>query len=86
MVFKGRNCDVFNIDIYVNGDVAKVTSTDHIGHHISAVKNTNMIQVAEAQFWKSCNLFWLIWGTVIQLSKTICKQYCCSVYGSKLRM
>ncbi len=46
IMFKGRKCDVFNIDIYVNGDVlAKVTSTDHLGHRISSVNNTSMIQL-----------------------------------------
>ncbi len=63
MVCKGRNCDIFNIDIYVNGDVvAKVTSADHLGHHISSVNNTSMIQAAEALFWKSLNLFLATFG------------------------
>ncbi len=58
MVFKGRNCDVFNIDIYVNGYVfTKVTSADHLGHRISSVNITSMIQAAEVQFWESFNLF-----------------------------
>ncbi len=68
MVFKGRNGGVFNIDIYVNGDVvARVTSADHLCHHISWVDNTSTIQAAEAHLWKS--FFWLLLGTVIQLSK-----------------
>ncbi len=70
MVFKGRNCDVFNIDIYyVNCNVvAKVTSADHLGHRISSVNNTSMIQATEAQFWNSFNLFLANLVTVTQLS------------------
>ncbi len=40
---------MFNVDIYVNGDVvAKVTSADHLGHHISPVDNPSMMQATEA--------------------------------------
>ncbi len=49
-LFNGQNCDIFNVDIYVNGVVAGVTPADHFGHCISPVDKTNMIQVAEAQF------------------------------------
>ncbi len=58
MVFKGRNCDVFNTNIYVNDAVvAKVTSADHLGHHTSSGNNTSMIYATEAQFWKIFILF-----------------------------
>ncbi len=86
MVFKGRNCDVFNIDIYVNGDVvAKVTSADHLGHHISSVNNTSMIHAVEAQFWNGFNLLLANFGYRYSAVKNkLFKQYCCSFCGSIL--
>ncbi len=79
MVFEGRNCNVFNIVIYVNGDVvAKVTSADHLYHRISSVNNTSKIQAAEAQFCKGFILtsFWLILGSYLAVKQKLFKQYC----------
>ncbi len=86
IVIKGRNCDVFNIDRYVNGDVvAKVTSADHLGHHISSVNNTSMIQAAEAQFWKSFNLFLANFGHGYSAVKNkLFKQFYYSFYALTL--
>ncbi len=57
MVFKSRNCDIFKVNIYVNLDfVTRVTSTEHLGHLISLVFNTSMIQAADGHFRKGFNL------------------------------
>ncbi len=48
---------IYIFDLGIIDVVAKVTSADHLGHHISSVNNISMIQAAEAQFWKSFNLF-----------------------------
>ncbi len=70
MAFKGRNCDICNVDIYINEDLAaQETFADHFGHRISSVDNAILIQAVEAHFWKCFISFWLILGTVIQLSK-----------------
>ncbi len=40
MLYIGRECAVFNTDIFVNGDkVEQVTSADHLGHKLSTVNN-----------------------------------------------
>ncbi len=38
MLYMGRECAVFNTDIFVNDDkVEQVTSADHLGHKLSIV-------------------------------------------------
>jgi hypothetical protein len=86
MVYKGRECTVYNTDIYVNCDkVECVTSADHLGHRLSTVDKNSMVNTAISHFWRSFNLFMANFGHSYALVKNqLFKQYCCSYYGAPL--
>ncbi len=59
MLYIGRECAVFYTDIFVNDfKVEQVTSADHLGHKLSTVNKHSMVNTAQSQFWRSCNLLW----------------------------
>ncbi len=60
ILYIGRECTVFNTDIFVNGGkVELVKSAYHLGHKLSTINkiNNNMVNVSQSQFWRGFNLF-----------------------------
>ncbi len=87
MFYIGRECAVFNTDIFVNGDnVEQVTSADHLILVTNYPLLINcMVNAAQSQFWRCFNLFMVTFGHSYALVKNqLFKQYCCSYYGAPL--
>ncbi len=58
MHYIGRECNVFNTDIFVDGDkVEQVTFADHLGHKVTAINKNSIVNAAQSQVWRSFNLF-----------------------------
>ena len=83
LFFRGRECVIYNLNIYVYGQLVDMCdSASHLGHIISSTDKKNIVKSC---FWRSFNMFMSDFG---QLSYTVkCKlfnKYCCSFHGSPL--
>ncbi len=85
-IFKGNACKIGINKIEVSGDtIHSSTMADHLGHRTVVSDKDSMISAAIASFWKAFNLLMSDFRGLYSFIKCkLFKQYCCSVYGSKV--
>lgn len=86
LLYKGLDCKLNRGGVFVcNEMVMPSDSAVHLGHKLSTVNRDSIVDGANAEFWKSYNIFLANCGHLYShLKNSLFTQYCCYFYGAPL--